>query len=102
MYSNLLEKIDFEHDSYLTYLLLISNADLIGKSFEITVKFAIYKKLQHEYKAKRLSEDVQEKMLKTEDVIDYIFLQANMKGLIRLEGDIIPDQYWRRILFHIF
>lgn len=102
MYSNLLEKINFERDTYLTYLLLISGADLIGRSYEITVKQAIYKKLQDGCKENRLPEDVQIKMLKTEDVIDYIFLQANTKGLIRLDGDIIPDQCWRRILFHIF
>ena len=67
------EKLDFEKDSFFSYLLLNSRADLISKAYEITLKTAIYNRLYDQLP--KLTAKQSDRLLLTDHIVDYIYLK---------------------------
>lgn len=101
MYKNLMEKIDFEYGRYRKYLLLCSKSHLISNAYEVACKDAIYKRLKDDIKNERIKSETAKKMMLTDDVIDYMFMQINEKKLISLVDGCLDDIAWHRVLMNI-
>lgn len=88
------EKIDFEKEQFLSYLLLNSRADLISKSYEIVLKTAIYDRLYE--MLPKLSERQANKILLTDNIVDFIYLKK--KDDLELQKGQITSYSWNRVM----
>lgn len=93
MFDNLIDKIDYEYDRYLDYLILISRPDLINKAYEIVIKKAIHDRLAEDYEAHKLNEETIIFMMNTEDLIDFMYMKLS-KFLGFRDGK-ISDASWQ-------
>lgn len=101
MFNDLIEKIDFEFDKYLSYLRLVSRSDLIDRTFEITCKKLIYERLRDEYTEGKLPAELVEKLLVINDVIDYIYLKSSSKNLLNIRKNGFAGNSWNQILLSL-
>lgn len=96
MYDSLEEKILNEHNVYMNVLLLNSRADIISRTYEITVKTAIYNKLINSIDC--VSAEKQKKMMLTDNLIDWLYLKM-VTGRIVIENGELSDATWNQAMF---
>jgi len=101
MYKNLPEKLTYEYDKYINYLRLMSNADIIARSYEIAVKKIIYEQLIEDYESELLNEELIEFYMMTEDLIDNIYLHAESKKQIKLVNARFTADSWNLIKYSV-
>lgn len=92
------EKIDFEREEFFSYLMLNSRSALIDKAWEISVKQALYEKIISDFD--KLPEKLKEKMLLSDDVVDFIYLKE--KDNIEIVGGKLTSLSWTKIINTIF
>lgn len=88
------KKLDFEKDSFFSYLLLNSRADLISKAYEITLKTAIYNRLYDQLP--KLTAKQSDRLLLTDHIVDYIYLKK--KNDLELQKGEITSYSWNRVM----
>lgn len=76
MFDDLYDKLKYEQETYFCYLKLISRTEFYTKSYEITVKKAIYAALFDDLNNNHLANDLDELLLRQENSVDFIYMKA--------------------------
>ena len=93
MFDDLKTKIDFEYKIFLELLKALSRTDLISRSYEISYKMALYRKLIEFIDDGIIVEqsDFYISMLSSENSLDQLYLSAKSKGILTLYNGEIDD-----------
>lgn len=76
MFDDLYDKLKYEQETYFCFLKLISRTEFYTKSYEITVKKAIYAALFDDLNNNHLANDLDELLLRQENSVDFIYMKA--------------------------
>lgn len=98
MFNDLKDKIDYEYDKFTSYLSLVSRPDIMSRSFEIACKQAIYTRLCEDYASGRLKNEMVDKLMAVNDVIDFVYHKALMKNIITLQKNGLTSTSWQQII----
>lgn len=96
MFDDLKVKIDFEYKVFLELLKALSRTDIISRSYEISYKMALYRKLIDFISDGNVNEEssLYSTMMSSENALDQLYLSAKSKGLLSLDNGDIPDSIW--------
>lgn len=95
MFDDLYDKLKYEQETYFCYLKLISRTEFYTKSYEITVKKAIYAALFDDLSNNHLANDLDELLLRQENSVDFIYMKAVDDAVIWKEK--LTPESWSRI-----
>lgn len=95
MFDDLYDKLKYEQETYFCYLKLISRTEFYTKSYEITVKKAIYAVLFDDLNNNHLANDLDELLLRQENSVDFIYMKAVDDAVIWKEK--LTPESWSRI-----
>ena len=76
MFDDLYDKLKYEQETYFCYLKHIPRTEFDTKSYEITVKKAIYAALFDDLNNNHLANDLDELLLRQENSVDFIYMKA--------------------------